>query len=88
VTDLSDLEVTVQQEIDATLRAAPHVVLLGAGASKAALPNGDLHGRQVPLLRDVATDSTWPHGSLRTYAASQAPTSKRLTRACRTETPS
>jgi hypothetical protein len=43
-------------EIDATLRAAPHVVLLGAGASKAALPSGDLHGRHVPLLRDVATE--------------------------------
>lgn len=56
MTDMSDLEVTVQQEIDAALRAAPHVVLLGAGASKAALPNGDLHGRQVPLLRDVATE--------------------------------
>ena len=54
--DMSDLEVTVQQEIDATLRAAPHVVLLGAGASKAALPGGDLHGRQVPLLRDIAAD--------------------------------
>jgi len=28
----------------------------GAGASKAALPNGDRHGRQVPLLRDVAAE--------------------------------
>ena len=50
------MEVTVQEEIDATLRAAPQVVLLGAGASKAALPHGDANGRQVPLLRDVATE--------------------------------
>ncbi len=56
MTEMSDLEVTVQQEIDAVLRAAPHVVLLGAGASKAALPHGDLRGHQVPLLRDVAIE--------------------------------
>jgi hypothetical protein len=56
MTDMSDMEVTVRQEIDAPLKAAPHVVLLGAGASKAALPKGDLHGRQVPLLRDVALE--------------------------------
>jgi hypothetical protein len=31
-------------------------VLLGAGASRAALPEGDRRGRPVPLLRDVADD--------------------------------
>ena len=71
--EMGHRQVTVQQEIDATLRAAPHVVLLGAGASKAALPNGDLHGRQVPLLRDVAVDldlaSRFPE-DLRDLAAS------------------
>lgn len=56
MTDMSDLEVTVQQEIDAPLVAKPHVVLLGAGASRAALPSGDLNGRPVPLLRDVALE--------------------------------
>lgn len=30
----------------------PHVVLLGAGASYAAFPNGDRNGRKLPLLRD------------------------------------
>jgi hypothetical protein len=53
---MGDMEVTVQQEIDAPLKAAPHVVLLGAGASKAALPNGDRNGRPMPLLRDVASE--------------------------------
>jgi hypothetical protein len=32
----------------------PHAVLLGAGASRAALPHGDKNGVQVPLLREVA----------------------------------
>jgi hypothetical protein len=31
----------------------PHVVLLGAGASLAAFPNGDAAGRRLPLMRDL-----------------------------------
>lgn len=31
---------------------APHVVILGAGASKAAFPNGDKNGRELPLMQD------------------------------------
>lgn len=31
----------------------PHLFILGAGASKAALPNGDIDGRQVPLLDEL-----------------------------------
>ena len=34
----------------------PHFLLLGAGASKAALPNGDKYGRQLPLLQEVAAE--------------------------------
>lgn len=30
----------------------PHVVLLGAGASRAALPKGDANGRKLPLIND------------------------------------
>lgn len=30
----------------------PHVVILGAGASRAACPNGDLNGRSIPLMKD------------------------------------
>jgi len=33
--------------------AAPHVVILGAGASLAAFPDGDTHGRRLPLMRDL-----------------------------------
>ncbi len=31
----------------------PHMVLLGAGASRAALPKGDQYGRVVPLMNDL-----------------------------------
>lgn len=45
---------TPEDEINCDLRARSHFVLLGAGASRAALPHGDKHGRSVPLLREVA----------------------------------
>lgn len=38
-------------QIDDTF--AGHVVLLGAGASLAALPNGDLYGKKLPLMQDL-----------------------------------
>lgn len=31
---------------------SPHVVLLGAGASRAALPNGDATGKSLPIMKD------------------------------------
>ena len=31
----------------------PHVVLLGAGASLAAFPNGDRSGKRIPLMNDL-----------------------------------
>lgn len=33
--------------------AAPHVFLLGAGASRASFPKGDLHGKPLPLMNDI-----------------------------------
>jgi len=33
----------------------PHVVLLGAGASKAAFPHGDANGTKLPLMEDIVT---------------------------------
>src|SRR3989442_1397073 len=32
----------------------PHVLILGAGASRAAFPNGDANGKQLPLMNDLA----------------------------------
>src|ERR1043166_5429404 len=34
----------------------PHVVVLGAGASRAACPRGDKHGRLLPLMRSFIKD--------------------------------
>lgn len=31
---------------------APHIVILGAGASKAAFPDGDKNGKQLPLMNN------------------------------------
>lgn len=53
---MEDYGATIEQEIANVSMGRPHVVLLGAGASRAALPNGDKNGRQVPLLRDVADE--------------------------------
>lgn len=41
--------------LDLTKRrcASPHVVILGAGASRAALPHGDAEGRKVPLMNEI-----------------------------------
>lgn len=44
--------VSVEQEIDQVFSATPHVVILGAGASRAALPNGDANGRRPPVMAD------------------------------------
>jgi hypothetical protein len=35
------------------INQSPHVVLLGAGASRAAFPNGDANGRRLPVLLDL-----------------------------------
>lgn len=51
---MGDHEVSVEEEIASPFHGKPHVLLLGAGASRAALPDGDKNGRPIPLLRDVA----------------------------------
>jgi len=48
--------VSVDEEINALNMGRPHLVLLGAGASKAALPSGDRNGRPVPLMREIAEE--------------------------------
>lgn len=40
-------------DIKNNTNAAPHVVILGAGASLAAFPNGDSRGRRLPLMRNL-----------------------------------
>ncbi len=40
------------EEIERLDRGAPHVYLLGAGASRAAFPDGDKNGRRLPVMAD------------------------------------
>jgi hypothetical protein len=49
-------DVTIEDEVANLQMERPHVFLLGAGASKAALPDGDKHGKPLPLMRDLAKD--------------------------------
>ena len=44
---------TAKQLIESPQQLRPHVVLLGAGASRAAFPRGDRATRQVPLMNDL-----------------------------------
>lgn len=47
------MTVTAQQLIKSPQDVRPHVVLLGAGASRAAFPNGDAAGQRLPLMSDL-----------------------------------
>lgn len=46
-------EASVKDEINQIEMKRPHVVILGAGASRAAFPNGDHNGKKVPLMEDL-----------------------------------
>ena len=46
------MEVSVQEEIEQIGMERPHVVILGAGASCAAFPNGDKNDRTLPLMNN------------------------------------
>ena len=43
------------------MRRRPHLFILGAGATKATIPNGDKYGRQSPVmenfLREIGIES-------------------------------
>src|SRR5437868_2263456 len=45
-------EPTIEEEIAEVSMFRPHVVLLGAGASRAVCPNGDANGKLLPLMAD------------------------------------
>src|SRR2546426_1663325 len=44
---------TVNSEIRDTKMQRPHVVILGAGASLAAFPNGDGNGKKLPVINNL-----------------------------------
>lgn len=48
------LERSVEDEIADVRMGRPHVIILGAGASRATCPYGDKNGRALPLMADFA----------------------------------
>ncbi len=40
-------------DIKTGINESPHVIILGAGASKACCPNGDRHGRHLPIMANL-----------------------------------
>ena len=49
---MNDNLYTIPEEISDVTMGRPHVVILGAGASLAAFPNGDRNGRSLPLMNN------------------------------------
>jgi hypothetical protein len=46
-------EWSIEDEIGQVMMFRPHVVILGAGASRAAFPEGDADGKVLPLMADL-----------------------------------
>jgi len=47
-----DIEKSVREEIEDVSMGRPHVVVLGAGASRAAFPRGERNGKRLPVMAD------------------------------------
>lgn len=60
-------------DINLNVNHSPHVVILGAGASVAACPQGDADGRRLPVMANLMSalglDSLLEHAGLAHYAA-------------------
>jgi hypothetical protein len=52
---MRNLQYAVEDQIANVSFGRPHVVILGAGASRAALPNGDRNGRRLPVMADIVS---------------------------------
>lgn len=50
---MRDYEYSKENEINDLGVGKPHLVILGAGASYAAFPNGDKNGRKLPLMNNL-----------------------------------
>ncbi len=48
-----DIYWSCEDEIETVKPVRPHLVLVGAGASRAAFPDGDADGRRLPLMSDI-----------------------------------
>lgn len=52
---MKSVQASIEEEIATVSIGAPHLVILGAGASRAACPAGDANGQLLPLMADLAT---------------------------------
>lgn len=50
---MTKLDYTRDEEVGDVSQKRPHVLILGAGASLAAFPNGDANGRALPLMNNL-----------------------------------
>ncbi len=55
--ELSNIKILRKDELKSTFCESPHVVILGAGASCAAIPNGDLSGRHIPVMNNFLQEA-------------------------------
>src|SRR5581483_4203482 len=51
---MSEREITAQEEVAQVHMGRPHVVILGAGASRATFPDGDKNVKILPLMKDFS----------------------------------
>ena len=51
--ETNDFYTNIEELIRDTRMGRPHVVILGAGASKAAFPEGDRNGKKIPIMDDL-----------------------------------
>ena len=51
--DDESVKITKTRLINEPLRLKPHVVILGAGASNQAFPQGDVNGKKLPVMDDL-----------------------------------
>ena len=49
---MGEYATTTEEEISQIEAGAPHVVILGSGASRACCPDGDRNGKQLPVMKD------------------------------------
>ena len=50
---MSSHDQSTNEEINSVKMKRPHIVVLGAGASRATCPNGDKNGKKIPLMNDL-----------------------------------
>lgn len=53
--DTNEFHTNIEELVRDTSMGKPHVIILGAGASRQAFPEGDKNGKKLPLMDDLVT---------------------------------